>query len=59
MKTRLDISVFIITTLFSLAASAAEEVEHASCQGAVTRHTFPKDGKLSRLLYSGPGGGGK
>jgi len=33
----------------------AEELKHAGCQGAVERHSWPKDGKPGILLYSGPG----
>jgi hypothetical protein len=30
-------------------------IKHAGCQGAVARHSWPKDGKPGILLYSGPG----
>ena len=33
----------------------AEDIQHAGCQGAVERHSWPKDGKPGILLYSGPG----
>jgi sialidase-1 len=33
----------------------AEDIKHAGCQGAVERHSWPKDGKPGILLYSGPG----
>ena len=33
----------------------AEDIKHASCQGAVERHSWPKDDKPGLLLYSGPG----
>ena len=33
----------------------AEELRHAGCQGAVERHSWPKDGKPGVILYSGPG----
>ena len=32
-----------------------EDIRHTSCQGAVERHSWPKDGKPGILLYSGPG----
>ena len=32
-----------------------EDIKHTSCQGAVERHSWPKDGKPGVLLYSGPG----
>ncbi len=33
----------------------AEELKHASCQGAVERHSWPEGDKPGLLLYSGPG----
>jgi len=33
----------------------AEELKHASCQGAVARHSWPEGDKPGLLLYSGPG----
>jgi len=33
----------------------AEDMKHTDCQGAVGRHSWPKDGKPGILLYSGPG----
>ena len=33
----------------------AEELSHVSCQGAVERYSWPKDGKPGLILYSGPG----
>jgi len=33
----------------------AEDLRHVGCQGAVERHSWPKDGKPGILLYSGPG----
>ena len=33
----------------------AEELKHASCQGAVVRHSWPEGDKPGLLLYSGPG----
>jgi len=32
-----------------------EDIRHTNCQGAVERHSWPKDGKPGILLYSGPG----
>ncbi len=32
----------------------AEDLRHASCQGAVERHSFPQNGKPGLILYSGP-----
>jgi len=33
----------------------ADDLPDPSCQGAVIRHSWPKDGKPGILLYSGPG----
>jgi len=33
----------------------AEDLTHVGCQGAVERHSWPKDGKPGIILYSGPG----
>ena len=33
----------------------ADELPDPSCQGAVFRHSWPKDGKPGLILYSGPG----
>ncbi len=33
----------------------AEDMKHVGCQGAVERHSWPKDGKPGLILYSGPG----
>ena len=33
----------------------ADELKHASCQGAVARHSWPEGDKPGLLLYSGPG----
>ena len=33
----------------------AKDIKHAGCQGAVERHSWPKDGKPGIILYSGPG----
>ena len=33
----------------------ADGLKHASCQGAVVRHSFPSRGRPGLLLYSGPG----
>lgn len=33
----------------------AEDLKHVSCQGAVERYSFPKNGLPGLLLYSGPG----
>ena len=33
----------------------ANELPDPSCQGAVARHSWPKDGKPGLILYSGPG----
>jgi len=33
----------------------ADDLPDPSCQGAIARHSWPKDGKPGILLYSGPG----
>ncbi|MFH1730291.1 MAG: sialidase family protein [Planctomycetota bacterium] len=33
----------------------ADDLPDPSCQGAIVRHSWPKDGKPGILLYSGPG----
>jgi len=33
----------------------ADELPDPSCQGAIVRHSWPKDGKPGLILYSGPG----